>query len=87
MRRWATVILQVDLAAKVTSKGQITIPKEVREALGIAEGDQIVFRVEQHRATLGKTPNLLDLACSRRTGCETRRRMGRGAAQHPAGPR
>lgn len=52
----------MDLAAKVTSKGQITIPKEVREALGIAEGDQIVFRVEQHRALLAKTPNLLDLA-------------------------
>jgi AbrB family looped-hinge helix DNA binding protein len=52
----------VDLAAKVTSKGQITIPKEVREALGITEGDQIVFRVEQHRAMLAKTPDLLDLA-------------------------
>ena len=52
----------MDLAAKVTSKGQITIPKEVREALGITEGDQIVFRVEQHRALLAKTPNLLDLA-------------------------
>ena len=52
----------MDLAAKVTSKGQITIPKEVREALGITEGDQIVFRVEQHRAMLAKTPHLLDLA-------------------------
>ena len=52
----------MDLAAKVTSKGQITIPKAVREALGIAAGDQIVFRVEQHRAMLAKTPNLLELA-------------------------
>ena len=52
----------MDIAAKVTSKGQITIPKEVREALGIGAGDQIVFRVEQHRAMLAKTPNLLDLA-------------------------
>ena len=52
----------MDLAAKVTSKGQITIPKEVREALGITAGDQIVFRVEEHRAMLAKTPNLLDLA-------------------------
>ena len=48
----------MDLAAKVTSKGQITIPKEVRDKLGIAEGDQIVFRVEQHRAVLAKTPSL-----------------------------
>ena len=52
----------MDLAAKVTSKGQITIPKMVRETLGITAGDQIVFRVEQHRAILAKTPNLLDLA-------------------------
>ena len=52
----------MDVAAKVTSKGQVTIPKEVRDALGIAEGDQIVFRVEQHRALLAKGPNLLDLA-------------------------
>jgi AbrB family looped-hinge helix DNA binding protein len=29
--------------AKVTSKGQITIPKEVREQLGLRPGDQIEF--------------------------------------------
>ena len=52
----------MDLAAKVTSKGQVTIPKAVRDQLGIAEGDEIVFRVEEHRAMLAKTPNLLDLA-------------------------
>jgi AbrB family looped-hinge helix DNA binding protein len=52
----------VEVAAKVTSKGQVTIPKEVRDALGIAEGDQVVFRVHQHHAVLARTPNLLDLA-------------------------
>ncbi len=52
----------MDIAAKVTSKGQITIPKEVRDALGIGKGDQVVFRVEQHRAVIARTPNLLDLA-------------------------
>jgi antitoxin PrlF len=52
----------VDAAARVTSKGQITIPKAVRDALGITEGDEVVFRVEQHRAVLARTPNLLDLA-------------------------
>jgi AbrB family looped-hinge helix DNA binding protein len=52
----------VDAAARVTSKGQITIPKEVRDALGIAAGDEVVFRVEQHRAVLARTPDLLDLA-------------------------
>lgn len=52
----------MDVAARVTSKGQITIPKLVRDALGIAAGDEIVFRVEQHRAVLTRTPNLLGLA-------------------------
>jgi AbrB family looped-hinge helix DNA binding protein len=52
----------MDVAAKVTSKGQVTIPKEVRDALGITEGDQVVFRVQQHHAVLARTPNLLDLA-------------------------
>ncbi len=52
----------MDVAAKVTSKGQVTIPKEVREALGLAEGDQVVFRIEEHRAVLAKSPHLLDLA-------------------------
>lgn len=52
----------MDVAARVTSKGQVTIPKAVRDALGITEGDEIVFRVEQHRAVLARTPNLLDLA-------------------------
>ncbi|MCZ7533809.1 MAG: AbrB/MazE/SpoVT family DNA-binding domain-containing protein [Acidimicrobiia bacterium] len=52
----------MDIAAKVTSQGQITIPKKVRDALGIKTGDQVVFRVEQHRALLARTPNLLDLA-------------------------
>lgn len=52
----------MDASARVTSKGQITIPKSVRDALGIAEGDQVVFRVEEHRAVLARTPDLLDLA-------------------------
>ncbi|MEQ1921004.1 MAG: AbrB/MazE/SpoVT family DNA-binding domain-containing protein [Pyrinomonadaceae bacterium] len=29
--------------AKITSKGQITIPLKVRKALGVKEGDRLVF--------------------------------------------
>ena len=32
--------------AKVMSKGQITIPKDVREILGISNGDRVTFVVE-----------------------------------------
>ncbi|MCY4630238.1 MAG: AbrB/MazE/SpoVT family DNA-binding domain-containing protein [bacterium] len=52
----------MDVAAKVTSKGQITIPKAVRDALGIAEGDRVVFRIDDKRAVLARVPDLLDLA-------------------------
>jgi AbrB family looped-hinge helix DNA binding protein len=54
----------LDSAAKVTSKGQVTVPKSVREALGIKEGDELVFRVEGNRAVLARTPKFLDLAGS-----------------------
>ncbi|HQZ98102.1 MAG TPA: AbrB/MazE/SpoVT family DNA-binding domain-containing protein [Pyrinomonadaceae bacterium] len=30
-------------SAKITSKGQITIPLKVRTALGVKEGDKLVF--------------------------------------------
>ena len=52
----------MDIAATITAKGQITIPKEVRDALGLAQGDRVTFRVEQHRAVLARTPDLLTLA-------------------------
>jgi antitoxin PrlF len=54
----------VEAAAKVTSKGQVTVPKAVRDALGINEGDEVVFRVEGNRAVLARTPGFLDLAGS-----------------------
>jgi antitoxin PrlF len=54
----------VDAAARVTSTGQVTVPKAVREALGIKEGDEVVFRVEGNRAVLARTPDFLDLAGS-----------------------
>lgn len=54
----------MDAAARLTSKGQITIPKAVRDALGLEDGDQVVFRVEGDRAVLARTPDLLELAGS-----------------------
>ncbi|HEY7070431.1 MAG TPA: AbrB/MazE/SpoVT family DNA-binding domain-containing protein [Acidimicrobiales bacterium] len=54
----------MEAAARVTSKGQVTVPKAVRDALGIKEGDKLVFRVEGDRAVLARTPDFLDLAGS-----------------------
>lgn len=52
----------MDIAARVTSKGQVTVPKEVRNALGIEVGDQLVFRVAGDHAVVARTPDLLDVA-------------------------
>lgn len=32
--------------ARVTSKGQVTIPKTIRRALGIRDGDSLLFNLE-----------------------------------------
>jgi antitoxin PrlF len=54
----------MDVTAQLSSKGQLTVPKAVREALGLAEGDTVVFRVDGDHALLARTPSLLDLAGS-----------------------
>ncbi len=54
----------MDIPATVTSKGQVTLPKTVREALGLKEGDRVLFRLLDGRAILAKVPDFLDLAGS-----------------------
>jgi antitoxin PrlF len=54
----------VDVRAKLMSKGRVTIPKSVRDALDLHEGDELFFRVERSRALLAKRPDLLELAGS-----------------------
>jgi len=53
---------RMDGCAKVTSTGRVTSPKAVRDALGIKEGDAVVFPVEGNRAVLARTPEFVDLA-------------------------
>lgn len=62
----------MDAMARLSSKGQLTIPKAVRDALDLHEGDQVVFRVDGQRAAMGRTPDLLDLAGSVRVPAEKR---------------
>jgi len=61
----------MEAAARMSTKGQDTIPKAVREtlkavreALGLHDGDAVVFRLEGSRAVLTRTPDLLELAGS-----------------------
>jgi antitoxin PrlF len=54
----------MDVSARLSSKGQVTIPRSVREALALEEGDTVVFRVDGDRAVLARSPDLLALAGS-----------------------
>jgi AbrB family looped-hinge helix DNA binding protein len=42
------------LISRITSKGQITIPKAVRAALGLRDGDLVSFALDDDQATLRK---------------------------------
>ncbi|MDQ3756838.1 MAG: type II toxin-antitoxin system PrlF family antitoxin [Actinomycetota bacterium] len=51
--------------AKITSKGQITIPKAVREELGLEKGGWVVFRIlGSELAEMERVPNFIELAGS-----------------------
>lgn len=54
----------MEISASVTSKGQVTIPKEVRDALGVQTGDRLYFRVQRGSAVVTKVPGFLELAGS-----------------------
>lgn len=41
---------------KVTRRGQVTIPKYIRERTGIDEGMEIEFKEEKGRIVISKTP-------------------------------
>ncbi|WP_297073672.1 AbrB/MazE/SpoVT family DNA-binding domain-containing protein, partial [Thermococcus sp.] len=49
----------VEIMPIVTKKYQVTIPKDVREALGIKAGDEVVFVREGNRYVLMKLTDLL----------------------------
>jgi antitoxin PrlF len=53
--------VSMDAPATVTSKGQVTLPKAVRDALGLKAGDEVLFRIHKDRAVLAKVPDFLEL--------------------------
>ena len=40
----------------VTSKGQVTIPKDIRDKLDVKEGDKIIFQANGNQITIKKVP-------------------------------
>jgi AbrB family looped-hinge helix DNA binding protein len=48
------------VTAKITSKGQITLPKKVRDLLHLREGGVIVFEQEDDKIVIKPAESLLD---------------------------
>lgn len=48
------------IAAKITSKGQITLPKKVRDILHLREGGVVVFEQENDSFVIKPAESLLD---------------------------
>ena len=59
-RYWATRPEGNSYEATVTSKGQVTIPKEVRERLGVHGSDKLRFVVDESGVTLKRKTATLD---------------------------
>ncbi len=45
------------LSSPMDKRGRITVPRKVREGLGLAAGDRIDFVVERHDIVLRVVPN------------------------------
>ena len=53
------------IVSTVTSKGQVTIPADVRKHLGIKQGDKLSFVIEDHGAVRIERPRYRDVASLR----------------------
>lgn len=47
--------------AKVSANGQITLPKEVRQALGVGPGDKVIFNLSANGEMVVENANILAL--------------------------
>ena len=67
------------IIGRVSKKGQIVIPKEIRNLLGIKEGDYVIFRTEGNRVYIEKieerTKDVLKSAKPVESSVEFQRRL------------
>ncbi|HWO73294.1 MAG TPA: AbrB/MazE/SpoVT family DNA-binding domain-containing protein [Dehalococcoidia bacterium] len=50
------------IAATVTSRGQVTIPARARKALGLRAGDRVLFVIDDGCVTLRRAPYTIETA-------------------------
>ena len=51
----------MSVIARVSSRYQVVIPKEVRREVGIKEGDRVLFEIEGNEIRIRKLRNFLEL--------------------------
>ncbi len=49
-----------DLFSTVTSKGQVTIPKYLRDRLGIIPGEQVIFSLEDDEIRIARSVSIVE---------------------------
>jgi len=47
----------MEVSVKISKKGQITLPKRVREALGVKAGEKLVIKEEEGKVLIEKAPS------------------------------
>lgn len=57
----------MQIASKITIKGQVTIPKKIRDALNVKPKDSILFVKQGNRIVLKPARTLLDLKAAIKT--------------------
>ncbi len=65
---------------KVTARGQITIPKEIRDQFGIGPGTAVEFEVISGAVTLKRTPTKIDFAKWRGYCADSLKELGYSSA-------
>ena len=48
-----------EILSTITSKGQVTIPREVRQSLGLKTGDKVAFTLEDGGVRVRKTGSVV----------------------------